>query len=221
MTFLVREHSGITRKLLCYLTSTLDANMSAVVDGPYGSYHRRYEDCSDEVILVAGGNGVTAVLPLLLYLARSIGHSSLQAIKFVWTVRCAEHIELVRAELHEALATVPKDSISLDVYATDDDEGTSKLRAQRREESRDIAEAYKASSSISRHFDGLWVTHFSGRPNLGTVIPELVGVGRTAIIGCGPERLKIDLSNAAMKLQGRVLKGEAKEVTLHIEAFDW
>jgi hypothetical protein len=74
------------------------------------------------------------------------------------------------------------------------------------------------SSSIE--IDGLR-KHYDGRPNLLQLLPQLVGAKRTAVIGCGPESLKIDLSNAIAKLQAKVFSGEAEEISLHTETFDW
>lgn len=228
MTFLVREHSGVTRKLLSYLNSTPDVHLSCVVDGPYGSQQRKYEHCADEVLLVAGGNGVTAVLPLMLYLSKAIESNSepaLKKIKLVWAVRRAEHIDWIRSELHEALSSAKDGNISLDVYVTDEDESTAKARRQSQTENKEIeitAESDgKASTSSSGQMDGLLATHFRGRPNLAVVVSELVGEGRTAIVGCGPVGFKIDLSNAAARLQSRVFKGQAKKISLHTETFDW
>jgi hypothetical protein len=68
--------------------------------------------------------------------------------------------------------------------------------------------------------DGVTI-HGSGRPHLSELIPSAVGEGRTVIIGCGPEGLKIDLSNAAARLQSRIFRGEAQEISLHTESFDW
>jgi hypothetical protein len=49
----------------------------------------------------------------------------------------------------------------------------------------------------------------------------MVSHRRTIILGCGPESLKVDLSNTAAKLQSKVLQHEADEVVLHTETFGW
>ena len=39
--------------------------------------------------------------------------------------------------------------------------------------------------------------------------------------GCGPESLKIDVSNTCAQLQMRVLQGECESIALHSETFGW
>jgi hypothetical protein len=40
-------------------------------------------------------------------------------------------------------------------------------------------------------------------------------------LGCGPESLKIDLSNAVASSQKRVLSGQLQEIALYTETFGW
>ncbi|KZF19808.1 hypothetical protein L228DRAFT_223655 [Xylona heveae TC161] len=60
------------------------------------------------------------------------------------------------------------------------------------------------------------------RPYLPDLLPGLLeGHRRIMIYGCGPESLKIDLSNATAKAQSRVLRGKADKISLHTETFGW
>lgn len=61
------------------------------------------------------------------------------------------------------------------------------------------------------------------RPNIKEVIHGFVGNQRIAVIGCGPNGLKVDVCNAVAGVQRRVWMGESfsKEIMLHTETFDW
>ncbi|KAF8244419.1 hypothetical protein K440DRAFT_609552, partial [Wilcoxina mikolae CBS 423.85] len=50
---------------------------------------------------------------------------------------------------------------------------------------------------------------------------ELVGQGKTLVLGCGPESLRVDLANACADAQVRVMKGEMQELAMHLEVFGW
>lgn len=66
MSFFVRSHAGLTRKLSCYTSSNFDESIISRIDGPYGGVvgvGRRIENENDTMILIAGGNGITSCLP--------------------------------------------------------------------------------------------------------------------------------------------------------------
>jgi predicted ferric reductase len=219
MSFLVRFHGGATKRLADYLALNADADISVIIDGPYGSVARRLENCSDTVVLVAGGNGIAACLPRLLYLSKALqkGGHSIQAVRLVWMIRSAAHIQWIAAELQAALADAPAETISVDIFVTRD------VRSSNGNNSGAIEveklDAVVTADALSET-EGLAV-HFDGRPSLQKLLPTFVGDKRTSIVACGPEGLKIDLSNAVARLQADVLKGKRKEIMLHTETFDW
>jgi len=220
MTFLIRAHSGSTRQLLSWLATTADAKISAIVDGPYGTVGRRYENCVEDVILVAGGNGISACLPYLQHLSLAMQRADCMTkrVKLIWMVRKHEHVEWIAEELQHALRIAPVQSIAVDVYVTDE---TTLDAISALDEDKDEPKVTTASSSSSAgDIRGVDI-HHQGRPDLIQLIPQLVDEKRTAFVGCGPESLKIDLSNTVAGLQRRVLKGEAMEISLHTETFDW
>lgn len=45
----------------------------------------------------------------------------------------------------------------------------------------------------------------AGRPCLPSLLTTVVSHRKTIILGCGPESLKVDLSNAAAKLQSHII----------------
>jgi predicted ferric reductase len=219
MMFLVRAHTGSTKQLISHLSIMPDPQLSTIIDGPYGTVSRQYENCAEDVVLVAGGNGITACLPWLQHLSHVTGGKNCvtKRVKLVWMVRKHEHVEWIAKELQKALAEAPAGVVNVDVYVTD-------------EHAREMASATvligkESKGGVTASVDSLGKRgvefHFEGRPNLLRLVPDLVGEERSAVIGCGPEGLKIDLSNAVAGLQSRVLKGQAMDISLQTEAFDW
>jgi len=90
-TYIVRVHKGITAKL-AKLAAAADGECatSVILAGPYGSSAPAADvDAQDKnLLLVAGGSGVTAVLPLLMRtLSGPREVLGRRAIDFVWVVR--------------------------------------------------------------------------------------------------------------------------------------
>ncbi|KAF8244418.1 hypothetical protein K440DRAFT_14090 [Wilcoxina mikolae CBS 423.85] len=109
ITFLVRTHAGFTHKLATYCASHPDTDALAWIDGPYGGITRPVECLYDTLILVAGGGGISACVPWLLYvMGKSRGSAgSLVKIKrvvLVWAMRKAEHFAWAEKELDEVAA---------------------------------------------------------------------------------------------------------------------
>ena len=249
LRFLIRKHSGFTRRLLHYIESHADIVPGAIVDGSYGGLPRALENAYDSVILVAGGGGITSSMPWLLHLSQMMKDQQhpvvTRHVRLVWVVKHQADLKWMMKELARVLAGGVMGSLPLDFYVTrettDIGDGESYLEValpdghvHARDEEKLINSAVKATSS-SRHS----IHH--GRPQLATLLPSLINAPRTAVlcefrfspdanfthkltlgaIGCGPESLKIDTSNAVASTQMRVLRGDLKEVFLHTETFDW
>jgi NAD(P)H-flavin reductase len=219
MTFYVRAQYGSTRQMLNHLDKSPDAQLSVIVDGPYGTVARRYENCAEEIILIAGGNGISASLPWLLHLSRAMRSEGAitQRVRLLWMIRKQEHIEWAAEELQKALSDAPIGTLSIDVYVTN--EHAKDKVVEKLDEKGEVRASSTSAESLDER-EGVEL-HFVGRPNLQAVLPTLVGGKRTAVLGCGPEGMKVDVSNAVAKLQSRVLSGKAQEVSLHTETFDW
>ncbi|KIW03466.1 uncharacterized protein PV09_05235 [Verruconis gallopava] len=214
MTFLVRAQSGSTRKLLSWLEKTSEARLSTIVEGPYGTVARRYENWAEEVVLVAGGNGISACLPYLLHLIRAMRKKSCvtRRVRVLWMLRRSEHFTWVSKEVHQALRDAPEGSVCIHLYVTEPKESDpfQGLAGRMTDCAVDSEEQVKGLRK-----------HYAGRPDLHQLLPQSVDTRSTAVIACGPDSLKIDVSNATARLQTKVLHGQASEISLHTEMFDW
>ena len=216
----VRPHNGFTSKLHSHAVSQPDLSLSAHLDGPYGGCSRRIENVYDSIVLVSGGSGITPSLAWLAYLAprMAAGSVTTTSVRLIWVVRKRAHLEWVHDELDLVSATMPKNCFVTDIHVTNDD---SEPRGSSSKESGEgspaittktsLTATQRSSSEISR-----------GRPVLAELITQALAPGtRTCVFGCGPESMKIDLSNAVAGAQQRVLKGDLKEVRLETETFGW
>ncbi len=312
LEFLIRPQSGFTRRLLHYTDQHPDALLSAVIEGPYGTALPRLENRYEDVILVAGGAGITAMLPWLLHIAERMraGGCATRRVRLVWITRSKGDVSWIGGQLRRMWEVAPGGSVGVDVWAT---------RKPLREVARvkTVKEAFGTTASgpaqpslasplslspvspraplsltsplglspVSPKTPGLgtpmlpWTPtglappvslrfpaspvspvspvdsmfsgrsggsgkrllkgiqetvrdassplddfvemHVGARPDIEQVVGVMIGDRRTAVLGCGPEGLKIDLSNLVAREQKRVIRGQAKEVMLHTETFDF
>ena len=254
LLFLVRPYSGFTKRLLQHAqahespdstvqdmpSTTSPLKIRAVeshhvsIDGPYGGLeqHRAMHRLYDHVILVAGGGGVSAMLPWLISLSRQIADLDepcrVQRVDLIWCIRHASARAWIEQELRECLQ-LAGNSVHVDVYVTDgkpgdvfssesasDDESPKEVEVNMECKEKETETARRVRSDHDRTAG----VH-AGRPYLPSLLPSIVSHRRTIVLGCGPESLKVDLSNTAAKLQSKVLQHEADEVVLHTETFGW
>lgn len=160
--------------------------MKVLVEGPYGGHNQNLELAYESVILVAGGSGITAVLPLLTHLSRKIGRRNtvLKEVKLVWAVKQKHSISWVQKELAEALAAAPG-SVTIDYYVTSEGNTSSSSSLH----SQDIENGMRRTSMAgeklveihqpSRDFGpGTF-----GRPAFRELFPCILGQPRTYVIG--------------------------------------
>ncbi|ETN45832.1 uncharacterized protein HMPREF1541_00013 [Cyphellophora europaea CBS 101466] len=64
LRFFIRSYTGFTRRIHHHLTKNAEADLEACLDGPYGTYHGDVLTTYDTLILIAGGGGISAILPV-------------------------------------------------------------------------------------------------------------------------------------------------------------
>ncbi|EMD40873.1 hypothetical protein CERSUDRAFT_111454 [Gelatoporia subvermispora B] len=119
MVFVVRACSGLTRKLLQRAEEYGKHELPVTIDGPYGCPPdlSPFKTC----IFIAGGSGVSFVLPRMIDLFRAVsaGKAHARRVVFVWAVRAESHLEWVAPELAYALTSAPPGlSFSAEVFIT-------------------------------------------------------------------------------------------------------
>ncbi|WVQ69046.1 uncharacterized protein L199_007258 [Kwoniella botswanensis] len=94
--YLIRAKKGETRRIMGLDTSTTPI----ILTGPYGVDIMRDLGNEDNVLCVAGGTGITFVLPVLLHLSK-YGLTQGRMIELIWVVRHQRDTRWIENELEE------------------------------------------------------------------------------------------------------------------------
>jgi predicted ferric reductase len=110
---------------------------SVILQGPYGTSHveRLTHELDVNLLLVAGGSGITFVLPVLFHLVTlpiPIGTGQDRKIELVWAIRRRGDMEWIRAELDTLVAASKHMNLDIRIFVTreNDANDASKLRDQ-------------------------------------------------------------------------------------------
>lgn len=91
----------------------------AFVDGPYGGMKRSLTSF-DNVVLIAGGSGITAIVSQLLDLIRRMrdGKAITKSVRVIWALKRPETLEWFKEELRICRTYAPPDSVSCQFFIT-------------------------------------------------------------------------------------------------------
>lgn len=106
---MARARGGMTRRLTKSIAKG-NTNMKMLIDGVYG--HTQPVDLYDNVLLVAGGIGITAVIP---YAEDIVARNIPAKVKLMWTVRDITHLELMADRLEKL---VEDGHVQLELYVS-------------------------------------------------------------------------------------------------------
>ena len=235
MTFLIRSHAGFTRKLsksvekdTMELSST---STKAWLDGPYGGCPLHLEHMYNNIICVAGGGGISSLLPWISHLAEmmSRGACLTTQVHLIWIVRQRACLDWAATELLEAYRLAPANSITYSSCITREEEErpppllSSEKNPKERPANAKIDSITTQTPTPTTRLSELFLfsSAFSSRPHFPTILPQTITASHNIILGCGSPGLKTDLSNAVAALQAEVLEGKVREVGLWTEGFDW
>ncbi|EGR44885.1 uncharacterized protein TRIREDRAFT_23353 [Trichoderma reesei QM6a] len=126
-SYIVRARCGETRRVaeLCAnkLSSTQHTSdtkaISVILTGPYGANIMEALEPNSNVLCIAGGTGVSFVLPVLLRLSQST-KSANRKLQLIWAIKRASDVKWIEREL-EALKQVSADAnVDVSVFVTRD-----------------------------------------------------------------------------------------------------
>lgn len=119
--FLVKAHSGFTKKLLKYANDHPGQNVRAFVSTAYGSPPLDIVDRSDSLILMATSTGASFVVPMLQRVVN--GSTPIRRIRFNWVVRDPSHLEWFSQDIIAAAekASANGVDVSLNAFITKPD----------------------------------------------------------------------------------------------------
>lgn len=143
-SYLLRAKRGETKKVAAFASDSTPL----ILSGPYGTAFPDLPPANANVLCVAGGTGITFVLPLLLQLARAPKGLSGQ-IELIWVVRHRANTEWIQAELDELRAS---GRVRIGIFATRDHTTTADVPAADVEKAFPHTESsFSGSSSSSTH----------------------------------------------------------------------
>ncbi|RPD73308.1 hypothetical protein L226DRAFT_107589 [Lentinus tigrinus ALCF2SS1-7] len=207
-----RVLGGITARLGAVAKSGGLKTSRVLLDGPYGGVEAKL-DAYDRVLLLAGGSGVTFVVPLLLDIVRGSksGKTMCRAVQIVWAVRSIDALSWFDDILSRAVKSAPEGlMVSVSYYVTD---GSTIIDDAASTSTKD--EKVVADDVISKH---------AGRPILSGIIKEFCAEqGTVAVATCGPDSFNLDVGNAVSECELAIVRGKSvcSEIYLHSESYSW
>ncbi|KAG9502075.1 hypothetical protein J7337_007791 [Fusarium musae] len=237
LVFYLKRHRGFTAKLYEYALQNPGAQVSVLVDGPYGGVNTQNLVNSNHLVVIAGGSGAGWTLPFIeQYIASQTRRADEECKE-------GERGGSPFSSLHVILASRDAESCSWyrqvvsDMLLNYSDKMISDLQVQIHRTSGGIAESSLPSiSSVApgnkesgneRATEGLIsFDELYGRPDLPGMLKELArGMISTDSLGvyvCGPDTMQNDVRNAVASLNLDILGGaDSAGVYLHSEHFSW
>ncbi|KAK7422072.1 hypothetical protein QQX98_001814 [Neonectria punicea] len=228
-SYILRAKNGETKKMTELAankakTSGGDTATSVILTGAYGESIMDNVDLDTNIICVAGGTGITYVLPVLLKLARS-PVSRDRKIELIWAIRHADNAEWVREEMELLRMAQKALNLKIRVYATRDAGNNTPLLLEKDETSADTKQVASSSSDseagcecgtevpVAKIGDG--VADEDRHPNLAKLVNGFVAGtvrGPTTVFASGPGGMISDLRTivAGCNSASKVWKGEER-----------
>ncbi|KAF2798812.1 ferric-chelate reductase-like protein [Melanomma pulvis-pyrius CBS 109.77] len=203
-----------------------DAKLSVVLNGPYGENIARDLAPEANVLCIAGGTGITYVLPVLLSLAAQ-PHSRDRQVSLVWVVRQKQDIDWVGPELAVLKSWVKTSGLTIRIFVTRAAQGATTQESESGLNPKDMEEkemktkeitASSSDSALSVHGlskSELSLDHVHNRPHLDEVVSSFVEQnvrGRTDVFASGPGEMISQLRSIVAKHNepSRVWRGEER-----------
>lgn len=205
------------------------ATTPVILTGPYGQGYMDEIADDTNIICVAGGTGITFVLPVLLRLARAPAPragKSQRKLRLIWAIRRQSALSWIAAELQRLRDSVH--DIQIDIYVTDEQpDAASQMFAASPaaddssssggEEKATTAQPDSASASAPASVVDV-LTHSmtsGGRPDLPTLVSAFTAdtiTGPTAVVASGPTGMITTLRKAVAEsnVPFKVWKGDMR-----------
>ncbi|TKX21171.1 ferric reductase transmembrane component-like protein 4 [Elsinoe australis] len=220
-SYIFRAKRGETRRLA--LTARAQGGLldvPVVLSGPYGTPTTDRLGADANVLCIAGGTGVTFVLPILLDLAQKPTVKD-RKIKLVWAMRTGRDVEWVARELESLREMAGRAEVEVEFFVTRDvgagmgeKKGVRVGEIDRGSESGsegdDVSGKEKGGERVEARFEMR-----EGRPDLQAVVGGFVEEtvrGRTAVFASGPGEMLSELRAAVAGVNqgGKVWTGDSR-----------
>jgi NAD(P)H-flavin reductase/DMSO/TMAO reductase YedYZ heme-binding membrane subunit len=209
----------------------IPASTSVILAGPYGAPTTKFLEINPDtnVLCIAGGTGISFVLPVLLSLIsepRVLCTSRM--IQLVWVVRKHSDMEWIREEL-DTINRSATARINVHLFVTREDDSLAARSARKSipASEKELGATPTSSSSLSVEaekshpqkkstaFDSIMLEPSTGRPHLSTLVKDFVSstvTGATCVYASGPGGMISDIRTAvaACNEPGKVWHGDER-----------
>ncbi|EEY21463.1 conserved hypothetical protein [Verticillium alfalfae VaMs.102] len=236
-SYVFRAKGGETKKIAELaarrLAETQNAGSSplpttpVILQGPYGEHSTRGIDGGVNVLAIAGGTGITYVLPVILETLQSQVDSASasdrtdRAIQLVWMVRHRDDARWIEAELEFIKASAGKHNIQVTIFVTREQEESGKdnntsanEKLSSDQKSRQVTDSSSSASLPDTNGISLRdiVTYRNPagsndsvrrHPDVGTLVQNFVGEtvqGPTVVFASGPGAMISELRKSVASL---------------------
>ncbi len=214
-TYIFRAKGGETKRIaevLARKTAEEKAPTTPVIlQGPYGEDMVEGLTRDVNVLCIAGGTGITYVLPVLLRLVRERPNPG-RRMELVWAVKRKQDLEWVEPELDELRRLGVAHGLQIRTFVTAEPVTVAVSKEVQVTGEKGRAETDDESGSVQ---DAPSIGGNDHRPDVTAVVGQFVGEvaqGQTRVFGSGPPGMIVDLRAAVAKNNsgGRVWKGEER-----------
>jgi ferredoxin-NADP reductase len=236
LSFWIRPYDGWTRRLrdLC-LKSPSNSKLSSVsretilLEGPYGMAEPLW--AFDEVLLIAGGSGIAAMIPYILdHVSRAAaGQTRIRGLTLVWSDRKQTYLQRIARQ--ELAAALTRDDVKCIFYCSDSAKASidsSPLPSPDRismenpcKETKECGVLRDKEMANNIH-DADSLIFKRGRPDIPILIESAAASAvesgsRLAVMACGPS----GLADTAREATHRAMRDQSSSVEYFEEAFGW
>lgn len=173
LVVVITVKNGLTKKLQEYLLESEGyTEMRVLAEGPYGQSTRTH--LFESLLFIAGGAGVPGPLSMAIKAGRQVkSNDSHQMIKFVWSIRNLDLLEVYRKEI----MVLKELNIDTKIYFTGErkDESNTEEGA--------IANMSTEGRLLTTSKSAEMITDF-GRPNIDEIIEEAVSGAKSLLVTC-------------------------------------
>ncbi|TIA22219.1 hypothetical protein D6C80_01446 [Aureobasidium pullulans] len=240
-TYLIRERSGITAKLaqIARATGGDSCTTSVILTGPYGGSSTE-ESADSNLLAVAGGTGVTSVLPTLQD-TFTVAQTGTRAVDLVWIVRKIQDLSWIAPELTELkswMSSGKADGLRLRIFVTREhappESSTSSTSSisekgkgccSKRAKGEKNGIVVTSSNDLTALQNNFSITYLGGsHPSIKDIVSDFsertaICGGRSQVIGAGPMEIGTALRSAVAKENhaGKVWQGDESGIM----ALEW
>ncbi|KAL9624930.1 MAG: hypothetical protein Q9160_000977 [Pyrenula sp. 1 TL-2023] len=193
----IRTYAGFTRRLRNYVDEESSTQLEAWLEGPYGGHREDITIGFDDVILVAGGGGISAMLPWLEHFAaklRAGKRMQASSLRLYWSVKNQSAVSWIADTLKSLHLSELQSKISIEIHVTQDELAGEEILIQRTSMATDNSlspgrlpekdvERFPGAQNVERDAEEPIPAVRRGRIRFEEVFANLPDESRTVVVG--------------------------------------